>query len=747
MPQKNSKELTSLKKKLLLCLGLTLVTLAVYRQVGGHEFITLDDEWYIVENSKINAGFTRDGLIGIFTETHAGNWHPLTSLSHMLDVELFGLNAGRHHLVNALFHAANTLLLLLVLNRMTGSLWCSGFVAAAFALHPLHVESVAWVSERKDVLSSLFWMLTMWAYAFYTDRPSVRRYSALVAFFGFGLAAKQMLVTLPFVLLLLDYWPLGRIALRGHRFENPVRNPAAVSIRRAVLEKLPLFILSGLAAAMVYIVQQHVGIVKSAAKYPLSWRIANGLVAYIAYLGKMVWPSKLAIFYPHPRGDWLLLPSVVAALLLVGITSAAIWRLRRQPYLAVGWLWYLGTLIPVIGLVQVFDQAMADRYTYIPLIGIFIMVAWGLGELAGKWKYGRKMLCPAAVAILMALSACTYHQLRYWRSSRTLFEHALKVTRNNYMAHSCLGKSFLNQHNYQEAIKHYDAAVKIEPSYSEAQHNLAVLYYAVGSNLERTGEREKAGQQYIKALQHNRKHQNARNHLAAVLDQLGKINEAVEHGAETVQLFPDDAAARFYLAEALAKQNRNDESIVHYRHALKLKHADAKAHNGLANALNQQGKTDEAVKHFALAVRLKPDYLGARVSLAECMMKLGRIEAALEQYRQILRFEPNHVEAASSLGWIWATAADSDLRNPAKAVESARKACAITSYTHPKALDALAAALAASGSFSDAAATAEKAMRMAKAAGQNNLAREIEKRLELYKSGKPYRMKEFSPAR
>jgi len=627
----------------LISVGLTLVTLAVYWQVHNHDFITLDDELYIVNDSRINTGLTLDGLIGIFTKAHAGNWHPLTSLSHMLDVELFGLNPGRHHLVNALLHAANTLLLLLVLNRMTGSLWSSAFVAAVFALHPLHVESVAWASERKDVLSTLFWMLTMWAYAFYTDRPSVRRYPALLVFFGLGLAAKQMLVTLPFVLLLLDYWPLGRITLRGHRFQNPVRNPVAVSIRGAVLEKLPLFILSGLAGAMIYIVQQHVGIVKSAAKYPLSWRIANGLVAYVAYLGKMLWPSKLAIFYPHPRGDWLLLPSVGAALLLVGITSVAIWRLRQQPYLAVGWLWYLGTLIPVIGLVQVFDQAMADRYTYIPLIGIFIIVAWGLGELAGKWKYGRKMLCPAAVLILLALSTCTYHQLRYWRNSRTLFEHALEVTKNNYMAHSCLGMSFLKQHNYQEAIKHYDAAVKIEPSYSGAQHNLAGLYYAVGLNSERMGNRGKARQQYVKALQHNPKHLNGRTHLAAVLDHLGRINEAVEHGVGTVELFPDDAAARFYLAEALAKQIRTDEAIVHYRHALKLKHADAKAHNGLANALNQKGKTDEAIKHFAEAVRLKPGYLGARLSLA----------------------------------WIWAAAAESDLRDPPKAVESARKACAI----------------------------------------------------------------------
>ena len=309
------------------------------------------------------------------------------------------------------------------------------------------------------------------------------------------------------------------------------------------------------------------------------------------------------------------------------------------------------------------------------------------------------------------------------------------------MAHSCLGMSFLKQRNYQEAIKHYDAAVKIEPGYSEAQHNLAVLYYAVALDLERTGKREKAAQQYIKSLQHNPGHLSARNHLAAVLHQLGRVNQAVEHGAETVQLFPDDAAARFHLAEALTKQNRTDEAIGHYRHALKLKHADAKVHNGLANALNQKGKVDEAVKHFAEAVRLKPDYLDARFSLAQCLMKLDRIQAAVEQYRRILQFEPNHLEAASNLAWIWATAAEPDLRNPSEAVELARKACAITFYTNPKALDALAAALAASGKFSDAAVTADKAMRLAKSAGQNNLAREIEKRLQLYKSGEPYRMR------
>lgn len=353
-----------------ICLALVLATFAVYWQVHDHDFINFDDDLYIYDNSHVKSGLTQEGLVWAFTKAHAYNWHPLTWISHMLDCELYGLDPGGHHLTNVLFHTVNSILLFLLLNRMTKSLWLSAFVAAAFAMHPQHVESVAWLSERKDVLSTFFWMLTMWAYANYVEKPSIKRYVIMFLLFALGLMAKQMLVTLPFVLLLFDYWPLRRLKLKEQSSLNSSWVVVSVSARRCILEKLPLLILSVLAAMIVYLIQQRAGIVKSVTDYSLFYRVANAIVSYVTYIGKMFWPTNLAIFYPHLRTDLSAWQIILATLLVVSITVTAIWSRRNHPYLAVGWLWYLGTLVPVIGLVQIGLQARADRYTYIPLIGL-----------------------------------------------------------------------------------------------------------------------------------------------------------------------------------------------------------------------------------------------------------------------------------------------------------------------------------------------------------------------------------------
>jgi hypothetical protein len=391
------------EKYWVLCIyaALALSTFVVFWQVRHNEFISFDDDSYIFNNSQVKAGLTREGLIGAFTKIHVYNWHPLVLVSLMLDWQLFGSNAGGHHVTNLVFHIANTLLLFEVLRRMTHTLWQSAFVAALFALHPLHVESVAWASERKDVLSTLFWILTMWAYVRYAERPNIVRYLLVILTFCLGLMAKQMLVTLPFVLLLLDYWPLGRLGIKKRSFRGSA--PVAVSVRRCILEKVPLLILSAIAAVTVYLALHYTGIVKSFVKYPLFYRIENAVVAYAVYIGKMFWPCHLAIFYPHPEGDLTIWQVTGAIFLLAIITIGVILKRKQCPYLIVGWLWYLGTLVPVIGLVQIGLHAYADRYTYMTLTGLFIIIAWGIPDIVRRLKYHKTILSLSAVVLLVVL--------------------------------------------------------------------------------------------------------------------------------------------------------------------------------------------------------------------------------------------------------------------------------------------------------------------------------------------------------
>jgi len=506
-----------MRNRLLVCVFLAVATLAVYWQVESYEFVNYDDDDYISDNSHVQQGLTGDSIIWAFTATHVANWHPLTWLSHMLDCQLYGMNPTGHHLTNVFFHLVNTLLLFLVLEWMTGALWRSGFVAALFALHPLHVESVAWVAERKDVLSTMFWMLTMWAYLGYTKRPGVKRYLLILLFFALGLMAKPMLVTLPFVLLLLDYWPLGRIWLGQSGIEHPVANQANIAAKkprtqvfRLLLGKTPLFALAAVSSVVTFVVQKSGGAVKALEAYPFNIRITNAMVSYFRYISKAIWPQKLAILYPHPGQSLPMWHAALAGLLLVVISTVVIRAGRRCPYLPVGWLWYVGTLVPVIGLVQVGEQAMADRYTYVSLIGLFIIIAWGVPDLTAKYHYGKSALALAAASLLVALMVCSSLQVKHWKNSVTLFEHTVSVTANNPTAHYNLSLALGKKGMLQESMKHSYETLRIRPNYADAHNNLGVA-------LTKQGRLQEAVFHFTEALRINPEYGKARRNLDKVL--------------------------------------------------------------------------------------------------------------------------------------------------------------------------------------------------------------------------------------
>ena len=546
-----------MRRELLVCLFLVLATLTVYWQVGNYEFVNLDDDMYITENSHIQEGLSRESAAWAFTTTRLANWHPVTWLSHMLDFQLYGLNPRGHHLTNVFFHLVNTLLLFLVLKWMTGALWRSGFVAALFALHPLHVESVAWVAERKDVLSTLFWMLTLWAYLRYVQRPDLKRYLLTLLFFALGLMAKPMLVTLPCVLLLLDYWPLERIQLGQAAISRTVPGPPAIiadtprkQAFRLLFEKIPLFFLAVVSSVVTFLVQKGGGAVGALEAYPVRIRVANTLFSYVKYMVKTIWPSNLAVFYPHPGQSLPIWQAALAGLLLVVVSAVVIRAGRRYPYLPVGWLWYVGTLVPVIGLIQSGDQGMADRYTYIPLIGLFIIISWSVSEFGTNWRHRRIVFALTASTLLLALSVCTLLQIRYWKNDITLFTHALKVTEENFVAHNNLGAALARQGKLKDAISHFMEALRISPHYERAHFNLGLAR-----------------------------------------DKQGEIDEAIVHFSEALQIKPDYPEAHNGLGVALARQGRLEEAIAHFRAALQLQPDNGMARANLDLATELVGKT------------------------------------------------------------------------------------------------------------------------------------------------------------
>ena len=584
-----------------LCIALVVVTLATFRGLGSSGFIVYDDNGYVTENEHVKAGLHAEGFAWAFATGTQANWHPVTWLSHMLDVSAFGLDGGRHHLTSLLLHAANAVLLFLVLFKMTGAFWRSAFVAFLFAIHPLHVESVAWIAERKDVLSTLFWLLTLAAWLRYLDSRTPLRYAAVGVIYALGLMAKPMLVTLPFTLLLFDIWPLKRATL-----------PSLWK------EKLPLFAMAAASCAVTFAVQHGAGAVQSLERVTFTERAANAWVSYASYLGKTFWPASLSIFYPYPdRLDLFSWPVAGAAILLVLMTVSALRLARRAPFLAIGWLWYLGTLLPVIGLVQVGGQAMADRYTYVPLIGVFIAISWGLAELARGSRAVRYAAVTMACLSLPVLAAVTHRQVGYWVGDVPLFRHALASTSANWLAHNNLGRAYFAEGRTEEAVSEYTEALRISPRYADAHYNLGLAW-------ARTGRRDEAIDQFEQALKLKPEFPEAHNNLGGVLADSGRLAPAIEQYRLAIQLDPQNAEAPYNLGNALFASGRVEAAIEQYQRALALRPDRAEAHNNLGNALAIQGRAAEAVHQYEEALRLAPDLQEARANLRALQEALSR---------------------------------------------------------------------------------------------------------------------------
>jgi hypothetical protein len=559
----------------LLVLGIALATFIAFEEVRLNGFV-YDDTMYIMGNPHVRSGLTPESVGWALTTFHSGSWHPLTWLSHITDYSMFGLDATGHHLVNLLLHMLNATLLFYGLWRMTRSVWPSAVVAAVFAVHPLRVESVAWVAERKDVLSGTFWLLTMLAYARYVERRRLSAYLVVVLTFVLGLLAKPMLVTLPFVLLLLDVWPLERLrkkpqAASSKKSTTPA--PARAGVAQLVVEKIPLLAIAGLFSVVTFIAQRSQGAMTMMQSGDLSFsaRLQNALVSYGAYIGKTLYPAGLAVFYPHPIESLPQWRALVAAVLLVAATVTAVYLARRgRRYVLVGWLWYLGTLLPVIGLVQVGSQAMADRYTYLPSLGLAIIVAWGVADLVARQRGLRPVAAVAGVAALVALVATTRANVRYWRNSTTLYGHALAVTKDNWLAYYNLGRAEMLDGKIDDGIAHFRETVRLVPESGDARNNLGVALIA-----------------------------------------RGRYDEAITELGEALRLDPESARVHNNLGQAFAFSERLDEAIPHFEQAIRLEPSFAKAHYNLCYTLSKQEKLKEALVHCDEALRLSPDYAQA----------------------------------------------------------------------------------------------------------------------------------------
>jgi tetratricopeptide (TPR) repeat protein len=608
----------------------------VYAPVRQHEFVNFDDPQYVSENPAVSRGLTWDGVSWAFRTGHAGNWHPLTWLSHMMDVELYGLDAGGHHLTSALIHLVNTLLLFGLLHAMTGTVVRSAFVAGLFAVHPLHVESVAWVAERKDVLSGLLFFLTAWAYVSYARHPRPSRYAVVVVLFALGLMTKPMLVTVPFVLLLLDSWPLGRAA-----------TPSAWP--RLVIEKLPLLALAIASSVVTFVVQRGAGAVKGLEVLPLDRRLANAVVAYVVYIGQMLWPTRLAAIYPYPATlpAWAVL---AAAACLVAVSVLAIRAAHRHPYLPMGWLWYLGTLLPVIGLVQVGGQPRADRYTYIPLVGLFIVVAWGIPALLACWPRRRVALGTAAALVILGCAIVARAQVQHWSSSVALWEHAREVTTGNYRAEGNLAHAFAKQRRLDDAVTHYEEALRLKPDHAEAHNNLGFI-------LAEQGRVDDAIAHYTEALRGQPDYAEAHNNLGVALTAQGRNDEAIRHLRAAVRLGPTLPAPHNNLGVVLARDGRLEEAVRHFSEALRLRsdYAEARknlavAHNGIGVARADQGNIADAITHYSEALRLAPELADAHANLARALAGQGRADQAIRELQEAVRLQPEaadlHYDAA-----------------------------------------------------------------------------------------------------
>ena len=580
-------------------LFLILSILAVYGQLHDYQFITLDDPTYVKDNPHIRDGLTLNGIYWSLKSVYASNWHPLTWISHMMDVELYGMDAGRHHMTNTIFHILNSLLLLFTLIRFTGRLWPSSVVTALFALHPINVEVVAWVAQRKTLLCFFFWLLALWFYHGYVQRPGKGRYVLVLLFFILGMMSKPAIVVLPFILMLLDYWPLAR-----YQSDKPGMAMGLIgTISASIKEKIPFFVITVAGSVLTYVAQKSGGAVTALDTLPLNVRIANALLSYATYLGKAFWPHKLVILYPYPDTIpvWHL---AVSAVLLGFISLWAIKTVREQPYVIVGWLWYLLILVPVIGIVQVGIQAMADRYAPIPLVGIFIILVWGVSDVSSDWDHRKAKLAVLAIMSLLILMATTWKQAQTWRNSVTVFKQALSVSADNYLALNNMGFALSSQNRIDDAVKYYSMALRINPNFEDARFNLGVALF----------------------LQ-------------------GKYGAAIEQYTHALQLNPLNAKTYNNSGAAMAKMGNELGAIQHYNSALRLDSDYADAHRNLANLYFSKGNMPEAEEHYRSTLRINPQDKHARNNLGLVLVAQGKLDAAIHQFTEALRIDGNFTEA------------------------------------------------------------------------------------------------------
>ena len=589
---------------------LIVVTLAIYIQVINHDFISLDDGFYVLNNPEVRTGLTRQSIAWAFS-TFAGYWHPLTWLSHMADCQIYGLRSGGPHFTNLLLHLANVLLLFIVLKRMTSAVWQSACVAALFAWHPLNVESVAWIAERKGVLSTLFLLLTLLAYEHYTrNTSSWKRYVLLIVALALGLMAKPMLVSLPFTLLLLDYWPLKRI--RWHRAQDA---NLAGSIFRLIGEKLPLFILVAVQSVLTFLGERDVGNITSLSESSLSFRFANVMASYSTYVGKMFWPRELAVFYPNRTfiPGW---QTATAGVLLMCITALVLISIRRCPYLFTGWFWYLGVLLPVIGIVKIGEFSMADRYSYVSLIGLFVMVVWTVSGLLTRQRYRRATIVLLMVIVFPTLGLASWFQTGYWQDNLTLYEYTLAITSDNYVIHHNLGNELVRRGRLEEGIQHYCEALRIKPNSFETHNGL-------GLALAQQGRLDDSIPEYENALLLRPDSVKVYSNLGLAFAQLGNLDAAIVSLNRALSLDPSSAEVRLNLGIILIRSNKLGEATAHLSKATELSPESAEAHNALGFALTSQGKTQEAISEYGTALRLNPGYVTAQDNLERAQFQNG----------------------------------------------------------------------------------------------------------------------------
>jgi protein O-mannosyl-transferase len=737
---------------------LALATLAAYWTVLRNDFIKFDDGFYLVHNPQVAKGLSWDSLAWAFQTGHQGNWHPVTWISHMLDVQLFGLRPAAHHGINLLFHTANALLLLWLLQRLTGATWRSFFVAALFALHPLHVESVAWASERKDVLSTFFFLLMLLGYAAYAAMPKQRpdataanspplektprlgrnpqtAYALTLVFFGLALMSKPMVVTAPFVLLLLDFWPLRRLEPRVAS-PDPAHSPWIVyptALKPLLREKIPFFAMSALCSVITFLVQQHYQAMYL--QVPLGRRLSNAAVSYWTYLGQTFLPTRLAIFYPFPEGGpvgggpWVTV--ALAAIALIAVSVVALWAHRRAPWFIVGWFWYIGTLVPVIGLVQVGGQAHADRYTYLPLIGIFLCLVWAIAGFASSHKSLRVALAGAGAIVLGVCATMTYAQVSHWRDDFTVFEHALKVTSGNALAHYHVGIAFRDQGRVGEALDQFQATIKADPTFAPA-------YSELGAILESQGKDSEALALYETALKATPWSEQIHNHLGSRLWTSGQQEAALAHYIAAIRRNPDFADAHFNLGLALSARSQFEEAVTHFTAVCRLRPQDTEALGCLAEAQLKQGRLNQAGQSYRELTRLAPTNAEAHQSLGLILIEQGELGQAMQQFRQAVDLKPNWPDALNALAWVLATHPRPNLRNGPEAVRLAERACEFSEGKQPRFWSTLDVAYAEVGRFPDAIKAASKAKALAESLGQTNAANAAAARIQSYQHQKPY---------